>query len=354
MLRVCLLLLSCGFTAASLSRHEFVSKMDEAVRERQRDDRISSRLMEMARPMDEIPRFLEQNYDFAINITEYALRYIGCQNVHQYSDDLAQDEDAEGVLGMNRFVIVRLCPKDECSNYHHYGCNHGYGDYLIPMEDYLMTMAEEYFLEYQTYCETCYACQQRQNYNNNAMGDDGANAAVDDAVAAGDDLANANDDGMNAAGDDANNGGRRLANDDGYYYMGADFYNDGDQNANNQDMCSLYTSACADYKSACKDYSQYATDMENYFQCAEFQIGDYSGYLGPHCRSDGKTIGIGLYKDENCNEYNSDFIDISSMLGMELSDDNLKAYYSDQCISCDASVSTPWKHFCYHLEVSWL
>jgi hypothetical protein len=261
--------------------------------------------MEVARPLDESPRFLQQYQYDAINMTQYALRYVGCQNVHQYSDELAEDEDAESVLGMNRFVIVRLCPKTECSNYHHYGCNHGYGDYLIPMEDYLMTMAEEYFLEYQTYCETCYACHQRQGNSSYYA-----------------------------------NGGRRMANDDAYYYKGADFYNDMDDYANNQNQCSNYYEACVDFTVACKDYSQYATGMENYFQCADFQIGDYSGHLGPHCRSDGKTIGIGLYKDSYCNEYNSDLVDISSMLGMDLSDVNLKAYYSDQCISCDASVCT--------------
>jgi hypothetical protein len=61
--------------------------------------------------------------------------------------------------------------------------------------------------------------------------------------------------------------------------------------------------------------------------------------VGPHCRSDGKTIGIGLYKDENCNEYNADLTDISSYTGLDVSDDYLKFFYSDNCISCLASVS---------------
>jgi hypothetical protein len=301
-----LLLWWWGVTAASPTRHDFVAKMEMAGADRQRDSRLASRLLRLARPLDESSRFLEQYQDLAINITEYALRYIGCQNVHQYSDSLAMDTDADSVLGMNRFVIVRLCPKDECSNYHHYGCNHGYGDYLIPMEDYLTTMANEYFLEYQTYCETCYTCNQQQNSDGTYNAD----------------------------------GGRRMESDDAYYYKGADFYNNMDSNANYQDQCTNYYEACIDYKSACKDYSQYATGMENYFQCADFQIGEYSGHLGPHCRSDGRTIGIGLYKDSSCNEYNSDLIDISSMLGMDLSDVNLKAYYSEQCISCNATVCT--------------
>jgi hypothetical protein len=316
--------LALGVASASSGvREEFVSRMDAATAEKKRDSRLTAKLMEMATPLDQqdTPRFLEEYQDaFAINITEYALRYIGCQNVHQYSDNLAQDEDSTTVLGMNRFVIVRLCPKDECSNYHHYGCNSGYGDYLIPMEDYLQAMAADYFLEYQEYCETCYYCMHK-----------------DDAV-----VYNATDD---AVGDDANannNGGRRhMEQTDDYYYKGADFYNNMDDAAGDdqQDNCANYYGVCDEFRTACKDYSQYATNMEAYFECAEFAVGDNVGYLGPHCRSDGKTIGIGLYKDQYCNEYNSDMTDVGSMLGMDLSDEHLKAYYSEQCISCLASVS---------------
>lgn len=307
-------------------RDELVSKMEAATAVRKRDSRVTAKLMEMATPLEQqeegAPRFLEDYQDLAINITEYALRYIGCQNVHQYSDNLAQDQDSETVLGMNRFVIVRLCPKDECSNYHHYGCNNGFGDYLIPMEDYLETMAADYFLEYQQYCETCYYCMKKSAAQEAAVYN-----STDDAV----------------AGDDANGnnaGGRRLENTDDYYYKGADFYNNmGDDANNNQDECTNYYEACDDFRTACKDYSQYATNMEAYFQCSEFEIGDTVGYLGPHCRSDGKTIGIGLYKDQYCNEYNSDMLNLGSMLGMDVGDENLKAYYSEQCISCLASVS---------------
>lgn len=302
---------------------------------KKREARLTSKLMEMAQPVErpEVPRFLEEDYqDFGINITEYALRYIGCQNVHQYSDDLAEDEDSTTVLGMNRFVIVRLCPQDECSNYHHYGCNSGFGDYLIPMEDYLQTMAEDYFQEYQNYCETCYYCMV-QSASQQQQGDDAAQY-------------NASDDAVQYYGDDANNnGGRRLGystynsnNTDDYYYMNADFYNNMDDDGNNGDNCANYYNACEDFRKACKDYSQYATNMETYFECAEFDVGNYVGYLGPHCRSDGKTIGIGVYKDQYCNEYNSDMLDISNMMGMDLGDDNLRAYYSEQCISCLAAV----------------
>ena len=322
-------------------REEFVARMDAAMAEKKRDSRLTKRLMQIAQPLEPQPRFLEQYLELDINMTEYALKYVGCQDVNQYSDELAQDESSTTVLGMNRFVIVRLCPKDECSNYNRYGCNAGFGDYLIPMEDYLRTMAEEYFAEYQNYCETCYYCvvqagqqgqqQQQQQGDDAAQNGDDAQAAGDDGVA-GDDAVN---------GDDAN--ARLLATDDAYYYKNADFYNNMDNNANANevnDECANYYDACDDFRTACKDYSQYANNMEAYFECSEFKVGNEVGYLGPHCRSDGKTIGIGLYKDQYCNEYNSDITNLSSMTGMDLGDENLKAYYSQKCISCLASVST--------------
>lgn len=329
--------------------------MDAAMADKKRDARLTKRLMQIAQPLEPQPRFLEEYQYLDINMTEYALKYIGCQDVHQYSDELAQDDRSSTVLGMNRFVIVRLCPKDECSNYNRYGCNAGFGDYVIPMEDYLRTMAEEYFAEYQNYCETCYYCMvqasqqgQQQQQQQQQHGDDAAqNNAGDDAQAAGDDGA-AGDDAVKgddaANGDDAN-GGRFLANDDAYYYKNADFYNNMDNNANadqGNDECANYYNACDDFRTACKDYSQYANNMEAYFECSEFKVGNQVGYLGPHCRSDGKTIGIGLYKDQYCNEYNSDITNLSSMTGMDLGDENLKAYYSQKCISCLASVSSSY------------
>jgi hypothetical protein len=343
-------------------RKEFVQKMDDAMVHKKKQDDLNARLLRVATPVavDEQPRFLEEYQDFAINITDYALKYIGCQNVHTYSDELAYDEDSESVLGMNRFVIVRLCPRDTCSNYNEYGCNAGFGDYLIPMEDYLETMAENYFAQYQEYCETCYSCMHQQEAYENSLSN----------YTNGDDAYN---------GDDANNR-RRLADDDGAnddaYYANADFYNNNDDANNENDNDDLeaceYVDVCENYRTACKDYSQYANDMEEFFECGEFNVGNYAGYLGPHCRSDGKTIGIGLYKDENCNSYNSDLLDISEMTGMDLSDYNLKAYYSSQCISCLASVSneavtlllnsypkcrfshqTPFIMFSFRMATSW-
>ena len=150
------------------------------------------------------------------------------------------------------------------------------------------------------------------------------------------------DDGYYADADDGDDYNRRRLADDDYY--NANNGDDGDDayNANNGDdqanACEYYD-VCENYRTACKDYAQQADDMQDFFECGEFNVGNNVAYMGPHCRSDGKTIGIGIYKDEYCNEYNAALSDISSYTGMDLSDGYLKPYYSDNCISCLASVS---------------
>eukprot|EP00525_Craspedostauros_australis_P013966 CAMPEP_0198112120 /NCGR_PEP_ID=MMETSP1442-20131203/4023_1 /TAXON_ID= /ORGANISM="Craspedostauros australis, Strain CCMP3328" /LENGTH=236 /DNA_ID=CAMNT_0043768793 /DNA_START=59 /DNA_END=769 /DNA_ORIENTATION=+ len=63
-------------------------------------------------------------------------------------------------------------------------------------------------------------------------------------------------------------------------------------------------------------------------------MGNQVGYMGPHCRADGHTIGIAIYSDENCDEYLDSINTISQYTGLDLDDGYMKAYYTDSCISC--------------------
>lgn len=280
-------------------RQEFVHKMEEAVGHQKRENRATRKLLKTAKlasaPEFMRPRVLEEeaqaagdDYAYAIDLAEYALKYIGCSNIHTFSEELAAD-NADSVLEMNRFVILRLCPKDECSNYYEYGCTSGYGDYLISMGDYLQIMSESYFKEYVEYCETCDSCL-NPNANNN------------------------------------NNGGNNG------YYGWNDYAMDDDAGGN-----CRYSDVCMNYWTACKDYSEEAYELEAYFECSQFNMGDTSAYLGPHCGSDGKTLGIGVYTDQYCNDYKKDLSEVSSYLDMNIGDGYLKPFHSDNCISCLAS-----------------
>jgi hypothetical protein len=140
----------------------------------------------------------------------------------------------------------------------------------------------------------------------------------------------ADDDG--AAGDDAN------ANDDGYVYPNNDDAAGDDAAAAYQ--CQ-YQDACQNYQVACSSYSGGDQAVyDDYFACVE--SADVNGnviYLGPHCKSDGHSITIGLFKDEYCSKYVGDMVDLHSTTGIAIEEDSLDFYYSESCVSCDATVS---------------
>lgn len=101
----------------------------------------------------------------------------------------------------------------------------------------------------------------------------------------------------------------------------------------------IFEETCSNYRNVCKKYDPDATHYESYFTCSKIDIGGVYGYLGPHCRSDGRTIGIGIYNDQYCNEYVSDTSEISSSSGLEFDDGELQQYYDKDCISCSAEES---------------
>jgi hypothetical protein len=296
-----------------------------------------------------------------LNLTNYALKYLGCQNIHTWSDEMAMDRDAAGVLIMDRFVVFRLCPKASCSNYNAMGCDYNYGEYTIPMEDYLATMQTYHIEQYQTYCKTCASCMtgtgdfaynywgQNQRdlngggggqyyyygrngyyYNKNYGGGYGNNANNDDNKA---------DDGGNY---------NQYADDGGRDDDGAGGTDDGGAIAANETAAAncMYADVCASYQEACgqemyndDNYMTYAQNYAEYFECSEFNVGGAMAYLGPHCRSDGFTIGIGIYEDEYCSSYVGDVVDLEQVTGQAYKDDYLSPYYPKNCISCTARVS---------------
>lgn len=139
--------------------------------------------------------------DGALNLTNYALKYIGCQNINTWNDGAAQGDGYASPLVMNRFAMFRLCDKNSCSSFNKWGCNNNYGEYIIPMDDYMKIMAEYHFAQYGRYCETCSGCM---NYTGTVNDDTSSNN--DDNT---DDYSTGDDDGVNKYKNQAskNNGG---------------------------------------------------------------------------------------------------------------------------------------------------
>lgn len=319
-----------------------------------------------------------------LNLTNYALKYLGCQNIHTFSDDMAADNNVDGPLAMDRFVVFRLCPKESCSNYNQWGCNYNYGEYTMPMEDYLATMQTYHIEQYQEYCLTCMQCMtgtgdfanqdNQNNQNNRNLNDNNYNGGgqyyyynkngqyYQQNYGNNDDNYNQNngngnykqynggDDYYAATDDDGN------ANDDAYYadpYANYDAYpnddmfnNDDDGNYTEYVYNCMYADVCQSYQSACAaemftddNYMANSENYAEYFECTEFDVGGAVSYLGPHCRSDGFTIGIGIYEDEYCSSYIGDMVDMEQVTGQAFDDEYLSPYYPKQCISCTATVS---------------
>jgi hypothetical protein len=119
----------------------------------------------------------------------------------------------------------------------------------------------------------------------------------------------ANSNGYDSAYSADNNGYSANSSSNNSYKKAAPWYI-----AEDGETC-LFESVCENYKSACQSYSKKTKYYEDYFTCSEFTVGDQTGYLGPHCRSDGYTIGIGIFEDSDCSSYIGDKVNIQRYTG---------------------------------------
>lgn len=289
-------------------RNEFMHAMNEAT-EVNALKAMQRKLVEKAVPRVKTTRSLADAYDgdLQLNLTDYAMKYVGCQNIKSFSDNLAQDADSDGVLGVNKFVVFRLCEASTCSTYNNYGCEDNFGEYVIEMEYYLAIMSEYHYQTYLQYCETCIACMTPPD----GMDDDTIYQAYNDT------------------GDDAYDVNVTSSNSTYAWSAEAD--------------CE-YFSACQNYGKACKQYNPDDGDDDNQQQmlgCQQVNMGNSVGYLGPHCADDGRSLTIGFFRDEYCTELLGSETEFAYYTGMSLDDSWMSFYYNPSCVSCVNTVSTP-------------
>jgi hypothetical protein len=92
------------------------------------------------------------------DITNYSVKYTQCATVLTYSDELAEDESSDTVLAAERFALFRLCPKDQCSSFSANGCGRNYGEYIVALDQFLMSMLEYQESRVTGYCQYCQNC----------------------------------------------------------------------------------------------------------------------------------------------------------------------------------------------------
>ena len=251
-----------------------------------------SRLMRGAKPTKN-SRMLEQNWDeYMPDISGYSLRFEQCQFVKMYDDEMAENEEAETVLGTKRFVVFKLCPTGG-------DCSYNYGEYAVMMEDYLESMVQYAQEAQETMCETC-----EENCQNN------------------------------------NNGGRFL--EEAQQQDEQQQEQDNQEQQQQQNWNANYDCECMDtcYKIENMEENGYI-DATEFLECQAIYEDNYGNQLfaGPYC-SGGEKIKIGVFTDEECMFLDSskdveDYLQDGDGYSMKLSHALLKTTYDrESAVSC--------------------
>lgn len=96
--------------------------------------------------------------DLGFDITNFAVKYTKCATIQSYSDNLAAADYTDTVLAAQRFALFRLCPKDECSASSDNGCGTNYGEYIVTLDQFLLSILELQEHRVAGYCEYCQNC----------------------------------------------------------------------------------------------------------------------------------------------------------------------------------------------------
>mmetsp|Transcript_21323 Transcript_21323/g.48430 ORF Transcript_21323/g.48430 Transcript_21323/m.48430 type:complete len:398 (-) Transcript_21323:668-1861(-) len=292
----------------------------------------------------------------SVDLTDYSFRYARCQTLTMFNDEAAAVDDdnnygvRQSVTTAEDFVVFRFCPTDTCedgsTSSNPYGCTSGYGEYLLPLADYLDERFNYLENKRLQHCSGCVksGCP---DYSNGA--NDGYEN-VDDYVKYNqgeNSYYYNNDDGGKTYYYKNNNG-----NADAYNGQYNNYYNhrmlaDDDAYGDDADACA---DACPNYNQTCGSEFYYDVDFSpaDYFDCVAFDGYNDQGqqveyYLGAHCAarsgaySNDVDIAIGVFSDQYCTQYIGSQVDIASFTSLPFQDDLLKLYYKDHCESCATS-----------------
>ena len=209
-------------------------------------------------------------------LSPYSVKFDKCMFVKTFDEELAVSSNSDTVLGTQRFVVFRLCPQD-CSL-----CDYNYGEYVLPLEEYLQTTMQHIRDEFDTMCETC----QRVCSSGVLLSED---SPVD----------------CDSCLDECEKVEKTESNG---YIDATEFL-----------QCQMI----------------YDPDDDQ----------EESLFAGPICASQGSRINIGVFLDEDCRILDSsknvdDYLFDASGSNMKLSHYFLKKSYTNTCLSCEADGST--------------
>jgi len=202
-------------------------------------------------------------------VSGYALKFQGCHHIAQWN--AAADGEDDVKIETKRLAKFRLCPVSTCSDNSGGGCKNGFGDYIVDMDEFLLSYIENKEEVEQQECENYAANYCSCEDNGDDQYDEQAclqncygNASMSQCI-------------EQEEGDD---------NQQGYYNNGV-----------NYDEVTL----------------------ENYSACAQYAAGrrldeadgDDNGngeiYIGPYCSDQGGEIVLGAFTDDACTEFADDY-----------------------------------------------
>jgi len=197
-------------------------------------------------------------------VVDYSIKFQGCHHVSQWNDEADGEEDVK--IQTKRLVRFRLCPSDSCTANNAGGCNKGYGDYILDMNEYL-----ESYLE---------AVEELDKYNCEYLEANVCQCNDDDQQ--GDDF----DEEKCMYDCYVNNGVEDKCADKNPY--------EDDEEKGEEFELKEYME--------CKNWE--APEDENERKLEEEEEVEY--FMGPYCASSGGAIHLGLFFDDACTNFADD------------------------------------------------
>lgn len=253
------------------------------------------------------------NFDLESFVEEAEAEYAGGQQYEQ------EAEDSEGIVYPytgTPMINFRLCPTDTCQDHTWKGCRNVYGNYMIPLEDYMKATYEHLEEELGEYCDYCKQCMyfykyfnaqceyysECESYSNVCSGNNGDDGAQNDVI-------------------DYEQYLECTAVEKSYYEQ---YYQQEDQNSTSE---SGYYNRRLGGDDAAADDAAAGDDA----------VEDENVYLKIFC--DG-NLKIGIFSDDECTNYIGATTTIYKETGLEIAEDDLEAdYMAHNCVSCAKKVS---------------
>lgn len=256
---------------------------------------------------------------YGFPIADYSLKYARCQMIRSFSDD-AVDMGYYDVMTAQSFVVFRLCPTSSCSKNRRYGCSGSYGQYVLPLDDYIYYLSVFNEAKEKHYCNWCKEClngngnnRKKKRRRRKLEGEEDYEAAEEDE--------------------------EEDADADEEYGEAEDEAEDYEE----EEEVVECPSECDDYYTRCQNgNNDDEIEYEQYLGCQRYRTYDGNGqkknlYVGAYCASDSTTIKIDVFYDQYCTNYAGDEFDVNEVTGVAFDSSGLSDYYSDECITCRES-----------------